>query len=106
MPHPVGFDRLAICPGSGTLAKSPDLEYRRGERRQASSQGYMSEEGEVAMRWPRRPRVMGVLLIALALIIYVVVMWGGIPLLWPYRDHPLVRVLLAFLTGGHLEELL
>ena len=30
---------------------------------------------------------------------------GGIPLLWPYRDHPLVRVLSAFLTGGHLEEL-
>jgi hypothetical protein len=49
---------------------------------------------------------MGLLLIALALIIYVVVMWGGIPLLWPYRDHPLVRVLLAFLTGGHPEELL
>jgi hypothetical protein len=49
---------------------------------------------------------MGLLLIALALIIYVVVMWGGIPLLWPYRDYPLVRVLLAFLTGGHPEELL
>jgi hypothetical protein len=48
---------------------------------------------------------MGMLLIVLALIVYVVVMWGGIPLLWPYRDHPLVRVLLAFLTGGHLEEL-
>jgi len=47
---------------------------------------------------------MGMLLIILALIVYVVVMWGGIPLLWPYRDHPLVRVLLAFLTGGHLEE--
>jgi hypothetical protein len=45
------------------------------------------------------------LLIALALIVYVVVMWGGIPLLWPYCDHPLVRVLFAFLTGGHLEEL-
>jgi hypothetical protein len=23
----------------------------------------------------------------------------------PDRDHPLVRVLFAFLTGGHLEEL-
>jgi hypothetical protein len=57
------------------------------------------------MRWLRRPRVMGMLLIALALIVYVVVMWGGIPLLWPYCDHPLVRVLFAFLTGGHLEEL-
>jgi hypothetical protein len=65
----------------------------------------MSQEREVAMRWLRRSRVMGVLLIVLALILYVVVMWGGIPLLWPYRDHPLVRVLLAFLTGGHLEEL-
>jgi hypothetical protein len=65
----------------------------------------MSREGEVAMRWLRRSRVMGMLLIVLALIVYVVVMWGGIPLLWPYRDHPLVRVLLAFLTGGHLEEL-
>jgi hypothetical protein len=65
----------------------------------------MSQEGEVAMRWFRRPRVMGMLLIVLALIIYVVVMWGGFPLLLPYRDHPLVRVLFAFLTGGHLEEL-
>jgi hypothetical protein len=65
----------------------------------------MGREREVAMRWLRRSRVMGMLLIVLALIVYVVVMWGGIPLLWPYRDHPLVRVLLAFLTGGHLEEL-
>ena len=31
------------------------------------------------MRWPRRLRVMGMLLIALALIIYVVVMWGAFP---------------------------
>jgi hypothetical protein len=65
----------------------------------------MSREREVAMRWLRRSRVMGMLLIVLALIVYVVVLWGGIPLLWPYRDHPLVRVLFAFLTGGHLEEL-
>ena len=27
------------------------------------------------------------------------------PLLWPYRDHPLVWVLLAFISGGHLGEL-
>ena len=57
------------------------------------------------MRWVRGSRVTGMLLIALALIVYVVVMWVGIPVLWPYRGHPLVRVLLAFLTGGHLEEL-
>ena len=57
------------------------------------------------MRWLRGRHTMSVLLIVLALIVYVVVIWGGIPLLWPYRDHPLVRVLLAFLSGGHLEEL-
>ena len=27
------------------------------------------------------------------------------PLLWPYRDHPLVWVLLAFISGGYLGEL-
>jgi hypothetical protein len=31
------------------------------------------------MRWLRRSRVLGMLLIALALIVYVVVMWGAIP---------------------------
>jgi hypothetical protein len=65
----------------------------------------MSREREVAMRWLRRSHVKGMLLIVLALIVYVVVMWVGIPVLWLYRDHLLVRVLLAFLTGGHLEEL-
>jgi hypothetical protein len=27
------------------------------------------------------------------------------PLLWPYRDHRLVWVLLAFISGEHLGEL-
>jgi hypothetical protein len=57
------------------------------------------------MYWPREPRVMGILLILVAVVIYLVLMREVIPLLWPYRDHPLVRVLLALLTGGHLEEL-
>jgi hypothetical protein len=57
------------------------------------------------MRWPREPRVMGFLFILLAVIIYLLMLGGVIPLLWPYRDHLLVRVLLAFLSGGHLEEL-
>jgi hypothetical protein len=57
------------------------------------------------MRWLRDSRIMGVLLIFLAVVIYLVMMGEVIPLLWPYRDHPLVRVLLAFLSGGHLEEL-
>jgi cell division septal protein FtsQ len=65
----------------------------------------MSREREVAMRWLRGSRVRAILLTVLALIVYVVMIWGGIPLLWPYRDHRLVRVLLAFLSGGHLEEL-
>jgi hypothetical protein len=38
-------------------------------------------------------------------VVYLVMMWGVIPLLWPYREHPLVWMLLAFLSGGHLEEL-
>jgi hypothetical protein len=57
------------------------------------------------MSWLREPRVMGLLLIFLAVVIYLVMMAEVIPLLWPYRDHPLVRVLLALLSGGHLEEL-
>jgi hypothetical protein len=57
------------------------------------------------MRWLREPRVMAILLIFLGVVVYLVMMWGVMPLLWPYRDHPLVRVLLAFLSGGHLEEL-
>jgi hypothetical protein len=57
------------------------------------------------MRWVRGSRVMGILLILLAVVIYLVMMWGVFPLLWPYRDVPLVRVLLALLSGGHLEEL-
>jgi hypothetical protein len=57
------------------------------------------------MRQPREPRIMGILLILLAVVIYLIMMEEVMPLLWPYRDHPLVRVLLAFLSGGHLEEL-
>jgi hypothetical protein len=57
------------------------------------------------MCWPRVPRVMGILLILVAVVIYFVLVGEVIPLLWPYRDHPLVRVLLALLSGGHLEEL-
>jgi hypothetical protein len=56
------------------------------------------------MRWLRDPRLRSVVLILLAVVLYLM-MWGLIPLLWPYRDHPLVWVLLAFLSGGHLEEL-
>jgi hypothetical protein len=59
---------------------------------------------EDAMRWFRESRIRGVLLILVAVVIYVII-WGMIPVLWPYRDHPLVWVLLAFLSGGHLEEL-
>jgi hypothetical protein len=57
------------------------------------------------MRWPREPRIIGFLLILLAVVIYLIMFGGVIPLLWPYRDRLLVRVLLAFLSGGHLEEL-
>ena len=52
------------------------------------------------MRWPRQPRVMGILLIFLAVAIYLVMIGEIFPLLWQYRDYPLVRVLLAFLSGG------
>src|SRR5262247_1717356 len=57
-----------------------------------------------AMRWRRASRVFGIARIVLAALIYLLVMAWGVPLLWPYRDRPWVRVLLAFLTGGHLEE--
>jgi hypothetical protein len=56
------------------------------------------------MRWLRDSRLLGILLIVTAAVVYLV-MWGVIPLLWPYRNHPLVWMLLAFLSGGHLEEL-
>ena len=57
------------------------------------------------MRWLGNSRLLGIVLMVMAAVVYFVLMWGMIPLLWPYRDHPLVWVLLAFLPGGHLEEL-
>jgi hypothetical protein len=57
------------------------------------------------MRRLRDSRLLGIVLIVMAAVVYLVMMWGVVPLLWPYRDHPLVWVLLAFLSGGHLEEL-
>jgi hypothetical protein len=58
------------------------------------------------MRWLRdRPRRAFVLLLFLALLGYFVVYGVVFPLLWPYRDHPQVWVVLALLSGGHLEEL-
>jgi hypothetical protein len=57
------------------------------------------------MRWLRESRLLGMVLMVLAIVVFLAMMWGVFPLLWPYRDHPLVRVLLAFLSGGHLEEL-
>jgi hypothetical protein len=58
------------------------------------------------MRWLRESRLLGIVLMVLALMVYVATMWGIMPLLWPYRHHPVVHFLLAFLSGGHLEELL
>jgi hypothetical protein len=57
------------------------------------------------LRWLGNSRLLGIVLMVMAAVVYFVLMWGMIPLLWPYRDHPLVWVLLAFLSGGHLEEL-
>ena len=57
------------------------------------------------MRWLRISHLRGIVLIVMAAVVYLVMMWGIMPLLWPYREHPLVGMLLAFLSGGHLEEL-
>jgi hypothetical protein len=57
------------------------------------------------MQWLRDSRLLRIMLIVMAAVISLVITWGAIPLLWPYRDHPLVWMLLAFLSGGHLEEL-
>ena len=58
------------------------------------------------MRWLRDFRVLVIVLAVFILASYFIILGWVFPLLWPYRDHPLVRVLLAFLSGGHLEELL
>jgi hypothetical protein len=58
------------------------------------------------MRWLRETPMLAVMLLLLALIGYVVVYGVVFPLLWPYRDHPLVWFVLALLSGGHLEEFL
>jgi hypothetical protein len=42
------------------------------------------------MRWPREPRIIGFLFILFAVIIYLLMFGGVIPLLWPYRDRLLV----------------
>jgi hypothetical protein len=65
----------------------------------------MRREREDIMRWPRDPRVMGTLLIFLAVAIYLVMIGEVIPLLWWHRDLPVVRVLIAFLCGGLLQRL-
>jgi len=57
------------------------------------------------MRWLGESRLLGIVLMVMALVVYFVMYGVVFPLLWPYRDHPLVWVLLAFLSGGHLEEL-
>jgi hypothetical protein len=57
------------------------------------------------MRWLRESRLLIIALIVLALVVYLMI-WESMPLLWPYRDHPLVWFLLAFLSGGYVEELL
>ena len=57
------------------------------------------------MRWLRHPRVLSVVLVPLVLIGYVVAYELVFPRLWPYRDHALVWLLLACLSGGHLHEL-
>jgi hypothetical protein len=57
------------------------------------------------MRWLRESRLLVIALIILALVVYLMI-WESIPLLWPYRDHPLVWFILAFLSGGHMEEIL
>jgi hypothetical protein len=60
---------------------------------------------DLFMRWLRYTRVLSVVLVLLALLGYFVVYEAVFPLLWPYREHPLVWFLLAFLSGGHLEEI-
>ena len=57
------------------------------------------------MRWLRNTHMLAIVLVLLALIGYFVVYGMVFPLLWPYRDHPLVWFVLALLSGGHLEEL-
>ena len=57
------------------------------------------------MRRLRESRLLVITLIFLVLFLYLI-MWESIPLLRPYHDHPLVWLFLAFLSGGHLEELL
>lgn len=57
------------------------------------------------MRWLRDTRVLSVVLLLLTLVGYCVVYGVVFPLLWPYREHPLVWFLLALLSGGHLEEI-
>jgi hypothetical protein len=57
------------------------------------------------MRWLRDTRVLSVVLLLLTLVGYFVVCGVVFPLLWPYREHPFVWFLLAFLSGGHLEEI-
>jgi hypothetical protein len=49
--------------------------------------------------------MLGIVLFLLAFMGYFIVYGVVFPLLWLYRDHPLVWFLLAFLSGNHLPEL-
>jgi hypothetical protein len=57
------------------------------------------------MRWHRDARLLNVMLVVIGLIGHLVMMWGVLPVLLPYRHHLLVRMLFAFFAGGYLEDL-
>jgi hypothetical protein len=58
------------------------------------------------MRWlPEAPTLRLVLFLLLALIGYALVYGVAFPLLWPYRDDPVIWFLLAFFSVNHRPEL-
>jgi hypothetical protein len=58
------------------------------------------------IRWLCESRFGTIVLIAIAALIYLVLIGGALPWLWPYREYALVRLLLAFIYGDHLPEAL
>jgi hypothetical protein len=65
---------------------------------------YVDSKGPLR-RWRCHPAVLSGVLVLLLLLGDVIIYGVVFPLLWPYRDQVLVWLLLAFLSGGHMEEL-
>jgi hypothetical protein len=87
-----------------SVAAAITLPYTQS--RMTSFVGSFAAKKGTPMRWLREVRILRLVLFLLLAVMGYFVIYGVVfPLLWPYRAHPVVWFLLAFLSGNHLPEL-